>query len=162
MAGERIALLGRMPIFGALSDSALALILERSDEVRVAAGEYFFRQDAAGRSTFVLESGAVEVIKTWRGDDYVLRQLAVGDCFGEMALIDLGPRSASVRATRDSAAIEITSRCLRDVARLDLQQYALIHMNMARELSRRLRRADERLFRAKMEAQIDDFVFSSA
>jgi CRP-like cAMP-binding protein len=157
-----IALLKNMPIFGALSDAAIELILNQSNEVRVAGRDWFFRQDDQGQSTFVLQSGRVAVVKNWNQEEYRLRELSEGDCFGEMALIDFGPRSASVRALEDSTAIEITPRCLREVGRLDAEQYALIYMNMARELSRRLRRADERLFRAKVELQIEDFVFSSA
>ncbi len=161
MARHRIELLQNMPVFGALSEDTLSLILRRSTSISVRKGDYFFRQDEDGHSTFVLESGGVAIVKNWRDEEYTLRTLGVGDCFGEMALIDLGPRSASVRAIEDPIAIESSPRCLREVARLDISQYALIYMNMARELSRRLRRADERLFQAKVEAQIEDFVFSS-
>ena len=62
-----------------------------------------------------------------------------------------------------STAIEMPPSCLLEVARLDLEQYAMIYMNMARELSRRMRHADERLLGAMLEARIGegDFDFSS-
>ena len=110
-----------------------------------------------------LESGRVAVLKSWKGAQYTLRRMGVGACFGEMALIDFGPRSASVLADEDCTAIELSSSDLRAVYKRDLKQYALIYMNMGRELGRRLREADERLFRAKIEtgAVTEGYAFQS-
>jgi len=63
-----------------------------------------------------------------------------------MSLIDLFPRSTSVRAQKPCTAIEISSDALYEIYKRDLEQFALIQMNIAREISRRLRGADERLF----------------
>lgn len=91
----------------------------------------------------------------------MLRTLNEGDCFGEMALIDNGPRSASVRAVEDCVAIEISATDLYRVYELDLKQFALIQMNMGREVCRRLRQADDMLFSAKigMERDYAEHVF---
>jgi CRP/FNR family cyclic AMP-dependent transcriptional regulator len=170
MAPTRLDLLKNMPVFGGLNSSAIQLILELSTFVEVAKGEYFFRQGDDSNSTFVLESGRVAVLKSWNGSQYTLRRMGVGDCFGEMALIDFGPRSASVMAEADATAIEFSPSCLLEIAKRDLEQYALVYMNMARELSRRLRRADDRLFEveAEVHSEIDpetgsdgDFIFNS-
>ncbi len=75
----------------------------------------------------------------------MLGHLGRGDCFGEMSLIDLFPRT-SVRAEKPCTAIEISSDALYEIYKRDLEQFALIQMNIAREISRRLRGADERLF----------------
>lgn len=148
-----------MPVFGGLNDAAIEVILELSKSVETGKGEYFFRQGDDSHSTFVLESGRVAVLKSWKGSQYTLRRLGAGDCFGEMALIDFGPRSASVIAEADSTAIEFSPGCLLEVAKRDLEQYALVYMNMARELSRRLRLADERLF--EVEAEVHSATDSS-
>lgn len=163
MASARIELLQNMPIFGGLKVDALDLILQLSRSVVVPEGEFFFRQGEEGKSTFVLERGQVSVVKSWEDREHLLRRLGTGDCFGEMALIDFGLRSASVRAEVESAAIELSPSCLLKVAKLDLEQHTMIYMNMSRELSRRLREADERLFKAKIERRIsdDEFDFSS-
>ena len=163
MPDQRIQLLKNMPIFGGLNDDTLALILDLTRSVIVAEGEYFFRQGDAGNATFVLERGRVAILKWWEEVHHLLRTLGPGDCFGEMALIDFGPRSASVQAEVESEAIEMSPSCLLEVAKQDLEQYAMIYMNMARELSRRMRHADERLFRAMLESRIGegDFDFSS-
>jgi CRP-like cAMP-binding protein len=156
MVTARLQLLQNMAIFGGLTEETLTRILERASVIDVAKGDFFFREGDAGNSTFALEHGRVEILKSRGRREYPLRTLEAGDCFGEMALIDFCPRSASVRALDDSRAIEISPSCLRDVYSHDVEQYAVIYMNMARELSRRLRRADERLFRVRIESRIQD------
>jgi CRP-like cAMP-binding protein len=139
-------LLRRMPIFGGLNDSAIGFILDHSVTCSVASGDYFFREGDAARSLHVLISGSVIIEKNWNGVPVELRSLAKGDCFGEMAIIDLQARSASVRASTECQSIEITRATLHKLCQQDLEQYAILMMNMGREVSRRLRIASERLF----------------
>ena len=150
MQTTRIDLLQRMPIFGAIRDDALQLLLEHAQEVTVPAGSYFFLEHDPADSMFVLEAGRASVIKTWLRQDFVLHALGVGDCFGEMALMDLSPRSASVRADADCQAIELGAGDLLNLFEHDIEQFALIQMNIGREVCRRLRATDELLFRMTM------------
>ena len=146
MEAARIALLQQMPIFGALSASTLELLLDATEEVRVPAKGYFFREGERGDELFVLESGRVAVRRhTASGDDITVRQLGPGDCFGEMAVLDLAPRSASMQALDDCLALKLPVARLHRLYQEDLEQFALIQMNLARELSRRLRLAMDRL-----------------
>ena len=118
--------------------------------VDVPPDEFFFREHDQAASMFVLEAGKVAVLKSWRGREYLLRTLKERDCFGEMAMMDLFPRSASVRAVADCTAIRLSAANLHQVYEQDLKQFALIQMNMGREVTRRLREADNQLFRATM------------
>jgi CRP/FNR family transcriptional regulator, cyclic AMP receptor protein len=150
MQPTHIELLQRMPVFGAIRDDMLRLLLEQAREATVRRGEYFFRENDPAQSMFVLEAGRVAVIKSWQGRELVLHGLGPGDCFGEMALMDLCPRSASVRAEEDCVAIELAAADLLRLYERDAEQFALIQMNMGREVCRRLRTTDEMLFRAWM------------
>lgn len=67
-----------------------------------------------------------------------------------MALLDLFPRSASVLATSDCTAIALSSDGIYHLYEKDLEQFALIQMNIAREISRRLRLINERMFELRM------------
>ena len=150
-AEDRIRLLKGTPIFGAVNDETLALVLERCELVTAQPGEYFFRQGDRGVSTYVIEEGRVVILKGWDGKEHALSELGRGDCFGEVALLDFGPRSASVQAREATRALELTPAILRSIQAQDLEQFLLITMNMARELSRRLRESDDRLFRVRMD-----------
>ncbi len=149
---ERIAALQRMAIFGGVDKKVVKGLVDRAEIRELDAGEYFFRFGERGSSAFVLEAGQVEVVRDHEGQTHTLRTLETGDCFGEVALLDFGERSASVRALRPCRALELTARSLHEVANEAPEQFALIYMNLGRELSRRLREADERFFKARWTA----------
>jgi CRP/FNR family cyclic AMP-dependent transcriptional regulator len=150
MREARIEFLQRMPVFGGIHADTLRFLLACCPIVSVSADDFFFREGDQSDSMFVLEEGKCAVLKSWHGKHYLLQTLKEGDCFGEMALIDHCPRSASVRAAEDCSAIRISAADLHRVYARDLKQFALIQMNMGREVCRRLREANERLFSAKM------------
>jgi CRP-like cAMP-binding protein len=151
MQDARIELLQSMPIFGGVRADIVKFLLGSCPVVSVPANAFFFREDEQADSMFVLEAGRVAVLKNWCGREYLLRTLKEGDCFGEMAVMDLRPRSASVRAVEDCSAICLSAASLHQIYAQDLKQFTLIQMNMGREVCRRLREMDSRLFRVSME-----------
>ena len=149
---KHIDLLQRMPIFGALRDETLAFLLGLTRPLAVPAGRWFFREGDDADALFVLEAGSATVLKGWEGRAVVLNRLHAGDCFGEMALMDLQPRSAAVRADEDCQALRLGADDLYRLYEHDLEQFTLIQMNMGREVCRRLRAVDESLFRLRQAA----------
>jgi CRP/FNR family cyclic AMP-dependent transcriptional regulator len=147
MQEARVELLQRMPVFGGIRADVLDFLLGLCPVVRVRANEHFFHEHDQADSMFVIEAGKVAVLKSWRGEEYLLKILKEGDCFGEMAVMDLSPRSASVRAIEDCTSIRVSAANLYKLYEHDPKQFALIQMNMGREVTRRLREADDRLFK---------------
>ena len=156
MQEARIELLQHMPVFGGIRADVLRFLLGLCPVVSVPASEFFFRENDQADSMFVLEAGIAAVLKSWGGEEYLLRTLKEGDCFGEMAIMDLFPRSASVRAVEDCTAIRLSAANLYQVCAQDPKQFALIQMNMGREVCRRLRESDNRLFSARMGTPVAD------
>ena len=156
MSSTSLELLQTMPIFGAIKDETLNFLLERAQDVEVAKDGYFFRENDPGSSMFVLEEGRVAVLKSWVDQVQGLAFLNRGDCFGEMALIEMGARSAYVQATEDCAAIELSIDILHELYQHDLEQFTIIQMNMSREVCRRLRKADDLLFQVRMQSNAPD------
>ena len=72
-----------------------------------------------------------------------------------MALFDFFPRSASIISIEDTQLIKITASDLFKIYHQDLEQFTLLQMNLGREVTRRLRNADEQLFEERMQANID-------
>lgn len=147
MQEERLILLQNMPVFGGVREDILELMLEDSAEISLAEGDFLFVENEPGDAMFVLEKGRVAILKLLNNTYYRINLLGVGDCIGEMSLIDLDRRSASVYAMTDCKALKLTQASLFKVYETDLEQFALIQMNLSRELSRRLRTANEILFR---------------
>lgn len=158
MEEARIALLQNMPIFGGIRRDVLEFLLSSCPAVNVPANATFFCEGDHGDQLFVLENGQAAVLKSWLGRPYRIQTLNAGDCFGEMAVMDHCQRSATVAAITECTAIRMSSADLYRVYGHDLKQFALIQMNLGREVSRRLRDANDRLFKATMgtpEANIE-------
>ncbi|MDP6946674.1 MAG: cyclic nucleotide-binding domain-containing protein, partial [Myxococcota bacterium] len=98
-------LLRDVAIFGGLSEETLAFVLDRATRVRVALGEHFITEGEMGKSFFVLETGRVRVHKDADGDAITLCDFGPGDAFGEMSLLAVRPRSATIEAIEDCVAI---------------------------------------------------------
>ena len=156
MHENRIEALQAMPIFGGIRKDILEFLLGASEVLSVSKDNYFFREKDRADAIYVLENGEVAVLKLWNGRQHILRHLQQGDCFGEMAIMDLFPRSASIRAVVSCTAIQLSTASFQKIYEMDLEQFAIIQMNIGREISRRLRVADEQLFRVMMgEPDID-------
>lgn len=152
---RRITLLKEVPVFGGLSEATITFILERASTYCIEQGEYLFKENEQTTSMYVMESGSVAIVKTHNGHPYLLRHMLMGDCIGEMALFDFLPRSSSAFVVERAQLIEISSAVLMDVYHFDLEQFALIQMNMGREVTRRLRVADERYFGQRLHDSFD-------
>ena len=130
-------------LFGAMSDEVLAHLTSSLSVMTPSAGDVVFREGDEARDMYVVISGEVEVLKrSKRGVDARVALLGPGDWFGEMSIVDVQPRSATVRALAPGRLLRITAADLDALYRHDVKSYALIVLNMARELSRRLRVAD--------------------
>jgi CRP-like cAMP-binding protein len=138
------AMLRDVGLFGALSDEVLEHLTRTLKTLRVAPGDTVFREgDGAAREMFVLLEGEMEVSKrSRRGRDMRVAILGPGDWFGEMSVLDMQVRSATVRALAPSRLLRFGSEDMDALYRFDLKSYALIILNIARDLSRRLRVTD--------------------
>ena len=96
-----------------------------------------------GRSMYVVHSGELVVSKLGESGRAIrLARLGPGDFFGEMTLIEMQNRSASVITESPTVLYELTARSLYAFYKADIHAYAMVLQNINRELCRRLRRAD--------------------
>ena len=130
-------------LFGGLSDAAIDQLVAELETARVEAGTFVLREGEVAREMFVVLGGELEVLKRGaHGAEARVAMLGPGDWVGEMSIIDVMPRSATVRALAPSLLLKITAEDLDKLYRRDIKSYALFVLNIARELSRRLRVAD--------------------
>ena len=140
------AFLVATPFFGGLSDASLDLLVSMLVERRFDAGATVVAEGEPGRSMFIVQSGGLAVSKL--GDSgHVIRvaRLGAGDFFGEMTLIEMQNRSATVVAESPTVLYELTARSLYTYYKADIHAYVMVMQNINRELCRRLRRADKRI-----------------
>jgi CRP/FNR family transcriptional regulator, cyclic AMP receptor protein len=129
------------PFLVGLKADALAMLGEKGTVRDFAPGEVIVREGDPGHSLFIIVEGEVEVTK--HPHDVVLARLQAGTFFGEMCVVDPVPRAATVRALATVRVIEITSGAMYHLFQKMPDQYAIMILNVARDIARRLRRLDE-------------------
>ncbi|GAV20431.1 cAMP-activated global transcriptional regulator CRP [Mariprofundus micogutta] len=145
---DKIAMMQSMPVFGGVSGEALKFLLSLSERRNFNRWDYIFHEGDTAASMFVIQSGEVAVLKLREEHELLLKELQQGDCFGEMALLDLYSRSCSVQALNDVEVIEISQSAVFKLHEHNLEQFTIIQMNIGREISRRLRLTGDQLFLA--------------
>ncbi len=130
-----------LPLFGGLADGGLDSFCGGADRVEVPAGDAIYREGERAEHLYLVDSGELVVLKGEERRE--LCTLGRGEFFGEMSFVDMQPRSATVCARSEVVLWRWPYCQLHDVYRSDPKAYLLVVMNIAREISRRLRRADE-------------------
>lgn len=110
-------------------------------QVQFKAGETIFREGDLGTEMYVVQQGTVEIVKLFLAQDQQLAVLEKGDFFGEMALLEDLPRSATARALSDVRLLSINGATFDQL----LRDNSEIAVRMMRKLSRRLRETDRLL-----------------
>jgi hypothetical protein len=145
------AFLVATPFFGGLSDASLDLLVSMLVERRFDAGATVVAEGEPGRSMFIVHSGELVVSKLGdAGCSIRMAGLEPGDFFGEMTLIEMQNRSATVVAESPTVLYELTARELYTCYKADIHAYVMVMQNINRELCRRLRRADNRIAELQM------------
>ena len=137
-----LAVLRRVPFFATLPDDELAAIAELVREREYPKGSVILFAADQGDSLYLVASGEVKVVLIGEdGREVVLSVMGEGNFFGEMALLDDEPRSAHVIALQDARLLLLR----REDFRSRLRASPDLAIALLRELSRRLRRADDRI-----------------
>ncbi|MBV8175478.1 MAG: cyclic nucleotide-binding domain-containing protein [Verrucomicrobia bacterium] len=144
-AETRQDFLQSIPIFAGLNAAALSEIALAVEEAAFRTGDIVVREGEAGNRMFIIFSGRVEVVKHLaQTHETVLAVLRPKDFLGEMSIIECVARSASVRAVEDTSLFALKGTDLYRLFRRQPDQYAIVILNIARDLSRRLRAIDEK------------------
>ncbi len=102
-----VATLRALPALADYADGELEVLLGAASARAFAIGTDLCREGAVGTSCFVLVQGEAEVLRASSDGDRHLARLAPGAVVGQIALVDRGPRSATVRATTVCVALEL-------------------------------------------------------
>jgi CRP/FNR family transcriptional regulator, cyclic AMP receptor protein len=133
------------PFFGGLTDPSLDLLISMLVERSFDIGATVVAEGEPGRSLFIVKSGRLAVSKRANAGSIIpISVLEPGDFFGEMTLIEMQNRSATVVAERPTVLYELTAQKLYACYKADIHAYVIVLQNINRELCRRLRRSDDR------------------
>ena len=137
-----IEVLRKVPLFSGLSEADLSAFAELTRERSYPKGSVIVFEDDPGDALFLVAAGQVKVVLIAEdGREVILSVLGEGSFFGEMAVIDEEPRSAHVIAMEDSSLLVLR----REDFHARLRHSPEVAISLLKEISRRLRRADEKI-----------------
>jgi len=125
---------------GLLSEQIQEMLPHMADETWKAGEEIIVEGSPNDRICFILE-GRVAVIK----HGITISEFGEGNTFGEMEVLDVMPSAATIKTLTTVRTISISNRGLREIYKADVHSFSLVIMNLARDLSRRLRFMDEKI-----------------
>jgi len=151
--------LRRIKSLALLNDEQLTAFLDFVDVVTCPHSGTLFKEGQSGDSMFLILDGQMRVYtKTRKGEILFLRMLEAGDAFGEVALLNQAPRSASVEAVRETVLIKITSASLQKLLAEHPALAAQFLYHLAKSLGRQLGDLTLKLRARSEQADIISFI----
>ncbi|HYV26938.1 MAG TPA: cyclic nucleotide-binding domain-containing protein [Candidatus Eisenbacteria bacterium] len=136
--------LRRMRILADMDERQLASFLKYVEVVKFQPQATVFKKGEHGDALFLVLQGEVRARVILGGRESTLATLGVGECFGEMAVIDEGPRSADVIANTESLLIKISSGALKRLFHEAPALAAPFLMGLSKTISSRVRTLSKR------------------
>lgn len=139
---EKKELLSKVSVFTQLSDKEIGDLVDLVTVREYSKDTPVLHQMDPGDSMFIIAQGRVKVSRYGEdGREIILSTLGPGDFFGEMSLLDSEPRSADVTTKEDSVLLNLKREDFLD----HIKKYPSVAIAVLVEMSRRLRRADEKI-----------------
>ncbi|MSP14055.1 MAG: cyclic nucleotide-binding domain-containing protein, partial [Chloroflexi bacterium] len=141
MANLQLEILKQVPFFQGLGEGDLAKIISALEERFFPADVNLIDEQYPGETCYIILEGEVEILMHADGHLMRLTTRGAGAMVGEMALLEGGFRSATVRTISETRMLILTRSVFESLA----SQYGRVALNLSQELSRRLRETDARL-----------------
>ncbi len=140
-----INILVKISIFGGLNDTQLYKILKTLQKVTYKDKEFIFKQGEAPTYIYIILKGKIRLIQDINYTSYQLFEFVEGNCIGEESIIGIHPHTLSAIAVGDVELAVIPKKMLFDFYNTDKDLFCLLILNIAREISRRLKQTDNLL-----------------
>lgn len=133
-------------LFGGLEEPTLRRVIDLMGVHQAQPDEAICKQGESGRALFLVRAGEVVVCRDLPdGRRIKMVRMGPGEFFGEMTLIDIQKRSATVMVEKPALLYSLGNRDLYTLYQQDVAGYVMILQNLCRELSRRLRATNKKL-----------------
>ena len=131
--------LHKYSIFGGLMNDQIEKILPMMETEEYESDAEIIVEDTPNDKIYLIFEGRVQV--TRKG--LVLYEFGPGDAFGEMEVLEIMPSAATVKSISPVKLMTFSYKALRDIYKLDIKIFSMIIMNLALDLSRRLRHLND-------------------
>lgn len=140
-----VHVLEKVAIFAAVERPKLMKLYDQCEIRHLCDGEYLIKEGTNAAEIYIVMDGAVSVILQRLGKPYEVASFGVGGCLGEASVIGIQNHSADVVVRGDSMFLVLTRELLMQLYYDDISLFALLVLNIARELARRLKETDHHI-----------------
>jgi CRP-like cAMP-binding protein len=131
-------------ILQGMNDAELSRLAEFCEDRQMAEGTTVFIENMPGESLFLIRKGAIRISKMFaEGDEKTLVVLGPEDIFGELAVLDGLPRSATARVAENAELISLRNKDFESLCKSDPELALKLIMNIIRVFSKRIREAND-------------------
>jgi len=139
------AVISRLRIFGGVTDGQRETLFRKLELRALETGAAVFRKGDEPSGIYIVKSGRIDLQITENSVVIHKHSLNVGECFGEASFISMHAHTSTAIAAEAGEIIVLSRRALIELKHEDLGLFALLIMNLARELARRLYLTDQML-----------------
>ena len=136
-------ILSEISLLGGLTDTQLEMVFNELRTLHFKQNSIIFKQNEQPSYIYIVLTGQVKILSSFKDTTLELLMLEPGQCFGETSLIGIQPHSATAIAMQDCELIILSREALISLFNKDKELYTMLVLNIARETSRLLRDSRE-------------------
>jgi CRP/FNR family transcriptional regulator, cyclic AMP receptor protein len=138
-----LPILSDIAIWGGVTENQRKKIFAKLEIAVFKQGEYVFRKGDEPSHIYIVKSGKIGLMIADKEVTLEKKVLGAGECFGEASLMAMQRHTTNAVALEESEVMVLSRRALLQLRSEDIQLFALLMMNIARELARRLKLTDD-------------------
>jgi CRP-like cAMP-binding protein len=132
--------LQKYALFGGITEEQINRLLPLMENEEYGVDSDIIVEGTRNDKIYFIEEGRVAVLK----EGLALSEFGEGDTFGEMEVLDVMPSAATIKAITSVRLLSMSNKTLHEIYKTDTDIFSMLLMNLARDLSRRLRKMNER------------------
>ena len=138
-----ISILSKISVWGGLTSAQQAEIYQLLEVGSFKKGEYIFRKGDQPTHIYIVKSGKIDLMTSDRDVSVQKETIETGGCFGVAALMAMQTHMVTALAAEDTEVMVLSREALLGLYHDDITLFALLMMNIAREIARRLKLTDD-------------------
>jgi CRP/FNR family transcriptional regulator, cyclic AMP receptor protein len=138
-----VSILSDIAIWGGVTEGQFDKIFKRLETGIFKKGEHIFLKGDEPSHIYIVRKGKIGLMIIDQQIDFLKKTLITGECFGVASLMAMRIHTSTAIALEDSEVMALSREALWQLRREDIELFALLMMNIARELARRLKLTDD-------------------
>ena len=155
-----LPILQNVTVFSGFNEVQIRDLCDHCSVIDANVGDILLEEKMPATEIFILLSGKVSIVLNLKQDPLEVIEFGPGNCIGEASVIGIQDHSASAVVMEEATLLVLSRQFLMNLFDTDKALFALLILNIARELARRLHRTDQILFHYGKQEKLHQPIFS--